>query len=351
MLTKSRVVGLDITRCAAVVMVFLLHGLSWLGYYDVPVRGVAGLGAVALHNLCMSAVPLFLVLSGYLKKNKKADAAHYRTILPILVSMILAVCVLSLYVSLRDRTLPSAAVWLASLLDFSQGYNWYIEMYIGLFLLMPLLNACWNANRDKRWHQTILAVCIALIVLPSLVNGHTIRGVEFQFVPDWWSGPYPIVYYFIGAYMADHPPRLSRKLLAGALLLEIAVTLVRPGFYEEGGLPGRWEDYSDWSVVLVATTVFLLLSSLRLPQGAASKAAAAVADCSLDMYLISVVFDNLLYRYLKGKIPAFPAAFPLLLLTVTAVFTCSFGYAWLKRKTTAWLGRHIPALQGVITRP
>lgn len=347
---NSRIAGLDLVRCVALIMVFTLHAFAWLGYYNAPVSHFVGYASMGLRNLCMSAVPLFLLLSGFLKKRKKANLAHYRTIIPILISMVMATGVLCAYVSVRDHVIPSVTAWAAALLNYSEGYNWYIEMYVGLFLLMPLLNACWNADQSEKWHQTILATCIVLTVLPTLLNGYNIRGVSFDFVPDWWTGHYPVVYYFIGAYIGEHTLKISKKMLLAFLTMEIVITMLRPSFYSEEHRPGQWEDYADWSFVLISTTVFLILYDIKIANGTMNKAVHTIADRSLDMYLISVVFDNLIYRAIQPELKEFPAALLLLPFTVLAVFGCSFLYAWLKKQVEQWTSRLFPVIGDVISR-
>ena len=57
-----------------------------------------------------------------------------------------------------------------SILDFSaDSYAWYIEMYIGLFLIIPFLNILWNNLNDvgRKW---LIITLLGLTALPSLLN-------------------------------------------------------------------------------------------------------------------------------------------------------------------------------------
>ena len=87
----------------------------------------------------MICVPLFLLLTGYLMKNKELSIKYYKGIGNTLFVYVLAsiACVLfkNIYYPNEHHNL------LLSILNFTgANYAWYIEMYIGLFFIIPFLN-------------------------------------------------------------------------------------------------------------------------------------------------------------------------------------------------------------------
>lgn len=64
--------------------------------------------------------------------------------------------------------------WVKGITGFEFAeYGWYVNMYIGLFLLSPLVNKLWNALGSRENHQKIIALVFAIAVLSSGVNAIT----------------------------------------------------------------------------------------------------------------------------------------------------------------------------------
>ena len=103
-------------------------------------------------------------------------------------------------------------IFLKNLISYSgTRYSWYIEMYIGLFILIPFFNIIINSLKSKREYQMILITLIVLIALPSILNIFKFDSIEWwkkpsisnnyvKILPAWWTSIYPVLYYFLGAY-------------------------------------------------------------------------------------------------------------------------------------------------------
>ena len=97
---------------------------------------------------------------------------------------------------------------LTSILDFSaDSYSWYIEMYIGLFPLIPFLNILWT-NLKIREKKIFIFSLLFLTAVPSLLNCWNLLGESHlisvnPIVPDYWEILYPFTYYYLGAYMRE----------------------------------------------------------------------------------------------------------------------------------------------------
>ena len=87
---KQRNPALDIIRCFALFCVVSVHFFRSIGLYSVPVQGLSMGVMLALRGFFMVCVPLFLLLSGYLQKDKTLTKDYYKKILPILGIYVLA---------------------------------------------------------------------------------------------------------------------------------------------------------------------------------------------------------------------------------------------------------------------
>ena len=96
---REREFGADVVRILAVCLVFWLHFYLRNGFYYTPVDNLAGFIAVAFRPVFMCCIPLFLILTGYLKCGKPWKWSGYCSILPILTNYMLT-CIL---VFLKDN--------------------------------------------------------------------------------------------------------------------------------------------------------------------------------------------------------------------------------------------------------
>lgn len=110
-------------------------------------------------------------------------------------------------------------------LDFTgSNYSWYIEMYIGLFLLAPFLNLAYGKLKSKKQKQVLLVTAVFLTIIPSLFNIFNFGSLdwwtnptssdEFQkLVPSWWQGFYPVAYYFVGCYIREYGLKMKTRTM------------------------------------------------------------------------------------------------------------------------------------------
>ena len=339
---KERQPGLDLVRAAAIFFVIVLHGITMRGALDAALLTPVWCAKVFVRYLALSAVPLFLMLSGYLQAGKRPTKAYYRGILPLYLSyfMIAALCMAArIY-----RTDPLPSVWTAlyKILDFSaDGYAWYFEMYIGLFLLIPFLNLAYAHIPTRTGKRLLLASLVFLTLMPeTLVSFAPYYGggsLNLRILPDFFESLYPITFYFVGSYIGEYRPRLRtwQRLLSVPLSVALPTALCI-GFTAVRGEYAWYmmNGFSTLTVLGTATAVFLTLYDLPVRTKAVRRAAAAVSRCTFEMYLISYLWDQLLY----GRLPL-PLSVTVLLVLVT-----SFCSAWLLRLVLRPAARGLCAL-------
>ena len=110
------------------------------GAYSVDIHGKRMYVMVMIRCACMICVPLFLMLSGYLMNKVTLNRLYYIKRIKIIVIYILASIMCEIYNVIylhQNRTLLDC---IKGILAFkSAKYSWYVEMYIGLALLIPYL--------------------------------------------------------------------------------------------------------------------------------------------------------------------------------------------------------------------
>ena len=164
---KKRDLNLDLIRAAAVTMVVAVHFFLNCGFYETPLTGFRMVAATAVRTLLMVCVPLFLLLTGYLRAGKAWSPGYYRGLGRILLTYLLCSLICLAFRTVYLREALSAMDYLRGILHFSGApYGWYVEMFVGLYLLSPFLNAMWSAL-DERAKTALLLACY-------LVSGHDV---------------------------------------------------------------------------------------------------------------------------------------------------------------------------------
>lgn len=311
---KQRNVNIDLVKSVAVCCVIGVHFFLNTGFYDASLHGLSGFLSVTVRTSFMVCVPLFLIATGFLMKNKTLSKSYYVGIIRT-ISIYLAVslvCIAFRVVYLQQDY--SIVDGLLAILHFSGcGYAWYVEMYVFLFLMIPFLNLAYQGLETKSNRKVLLTTMIFIVALPPAINW------KWNILPDWWNSDvlFPIMYYYIGAYLRDYPFSLRRSSLNFLLFVCWVVLSGTFNYYmclnSEGNVFG-WPQYTVWGSlqnVISAGLLFAWIQSIKLPSSTniIGKLIIRISKYSLGMYLSSWIVDQLVYSYLKVNLDSFSAFF------------------------------------------
>ena len=337
---KSRNPSMDILRIVAVLCVISIHFFYHSGFYYTTIDNPAMYFATVLRTLFSVCVPLFMILSGYLLCNKTLKKGYYSGIRKTIIVYILVAVACIIYKSCVGTYELTGLTFFTGILDFSgANYSWYIEMYIGLFLLVPFLNLIYK-NLDGRKQKNILLITlIAMTILPSIINAFKYDSLEWwanpasdnnmqKLIPSWWVGIFPLTYYFTGCYIREFGTKIKTRYLVIALITAI-FAFGTFNFYRSYGVTFRTENYVYWSGIepyVMSVLIFLIISKLKLENinVKAKFALWKISDLVLGAYLLSCIFDSIYYYEILNKnTPDFYARFPYMPLMILCVFVSS----------------------------
>ncbi len=306
---RERNYSLDIIRIVATFFVVAVHFFLHTGFYAQPVDGKRMFLMVCMRTLFMTCVPLFIILTGYLMNKKKISWKYYWGITKVLVMYVLATLGCMIFKDIYLDQPLTLKTFVTSLINFhGANYSWYIQMYIGLYIVIPFLNLIYNGLENKKQKLISLIGLIAFVAIPPLIQKVIQEmGTLTSIAIPTWSRLYPIMYYYIGAYISEFKPRIKTWLNA---LLVIGVTLLIATifFYINHGTPFAWGDYQDSCsllIVIISILVFLLLHNLELSKikEGPKKILKHVSDITLGAYLMSYIFDEVIYTNLRELVP------------------------------------------------
>ena len=357
---KQRAVAPDVIRCFALFTVVGVHFFLHNGFYQEIIHGPVMYLSTVLASFFRICVPLFLLLSGYLLRTRPLTWCHFPKLGKTLALYLLASLVCMVYTILFHFKDTTVFLEIYGIFSYTTApYAWYIELYIGLFLLIPFLNILYNNLQNQRQEQMLILVMLVLTALPGVVNIYRLLDLPwwknpasssayYMIFPDWWTGIYPLTYYFIGCYLSKHPPKI--KPVVNLLLVVIAAMAFGSfNYYRSHNtqfVAGAWQDYSSFMVVVLSVLVFnffLVLDYSKLSDRT-KYWLSRMSDWSLGAYLLSWIFDTAVYILLSRRVSTMPEKLPFFLLTVPVIYCCSLaasaGLNWVQKQ----LGKCLAAL-------
>lgn len=340
----NRLLAADIARVYALICVPSIHFYLNNGFYSQNVAGIRMFVMIIHRTFLLVCVPLFMVLTGYLSGGKTLSRGCYSGLRKNIMVYILscAACIVYRFLTGAELSVLRAVF---SILDFSAApYSWYVKMYIGLALLSPFLNILYHGLETRKKKQCLLAVMLVLTAVPGILNCHDFftagwllnpsSSTTYQTIfPNWWTGVYPLTYYFIGCYLREYPPKVKKRhsfsVYCGTSILAGAYN-----FYRCHGVTHSSTGYLGWGdlpVVILTVSVFILILSLpseRFPPWSV-KLLERLSGLCLGAYLVSWVFDDIFYPKLNAAVPVMPLRLNYFFLIVPPVIILSFALSWL----------------------
>lgn len=302
--SPPRMVGLDVVRTVAIFSViaghfFVLNTPFRETILDTPSMFLQG--AVYL-LFCALGVPLFIMMTGFLNAHKtECNWKYYRggirVIIAYLFFSIITLAFRTVYLGENLLWIN----WVARILRFNAvPYGWYIEMWIGLYLLTPFLNLMYKSIPTKRQKQILLFTLFILTAFPAFFN-----RFGYHLVPGFWQKIYPLTFFLIGSYIREYKPKLDGMWWWSAIILIILSCVINPIynvlFKSELPMVQIAGDSQGIFGTIVAVLAFLLLYKLDVKNHVSTAVLKRISLLSLDMYLCCWIFDKLFYPYFLDR--------------------------------------------------
>lgn len=296
--------GLDIVRFIAMYLVVNVHATSFNRYGDAPMNKFVVFLSGMHRYISFACCPLFIMLTGYLSKQKKLSLSYYSKLLNIIIEyFICSVVVLTFRIKYKKEDFTNHQVINGFLVFINAPYAWYVDMYIGLFLFSPFLNVLYNNLPSTSYKYTLIAVFIIVI---------SFSYSYYRFGWRYWLSAYPLMYYFIGCFIRDYQPNLKK----GYLLIFILITDILQTLIKKYSDYMYVENYQSFGCVIISTLIFLCFYNLKAKRkNLFLKIFRTITDTSLSFFLLSYIFDEIfdINIFKKKKLDTFIERLPYLL--------------------------------------
>ena len=335
----KRIFGLDLIRVFASLFTIAGHFFSLhTQYMDTPFVG-ASMFVQGMAQMFFRGTPFFMLLSGYLLINKAFDNKYYHRGKKVIISYLFFSLVTILFRVLYMGESCTVMQWGMKILDFTAiPYGWYIEMWIGLFLLSPFINIMYHAIPTRKQKLLLIAILFGLSCMPLLTNRYGL-----SLLPEYWVDIYPLFFYLAGAYIREYRPIINKWL---GISIVLGICLINPVFnilFANGHdiIQIAGGPTSAFGAIL-AVVVFLLFYQLDVKNMPLRQFVSFAAKMTLSIYLCCYIFDMIYYPWFKEHFFISQAQFgAYFFIIVPLVFFSSMVVAWIKD----WLFRllHVKA--------
>lgn len=222
---------------------------------------------------------IFILLSGYFLVKSKPKPKK-------IISLVIEMYFYSILFFLITKLFTNEQITLQGLketfLPFPYG-NWYVVMYIILYLISPFLNILIDNLKEKELKHLIIILAVLFSIVPFFTLWTDLSRLVIFFLG-----------YFIGAYIRLYAKRYNKnKLLKIFLLLSITTVILVSSFYISSiifnkpfllkGSTYLLVANNSPFVISIAISIFLFFRELDIKQ---NKAINRIAASSLGIYLI-----------------------------------------------------------------
>ncbi|QIL46786.1 acyltransferase family protein [Vagococcus coleopterorum] len=319
--------NIDLIRVVANILVITVHFFLNTEFYDLTIQSPSTIVSTVIRTFAIICVPLFILITGYLMSEKVLTLSFYRRLGVFLRDYLVISIVIYLfrvYLLGESQTIVSG---IFGIFDFSTGpYSWYVEMYICLFLLIPFLNLIWKNLKNRAQHNALLATLIFLTILPSL-------NPVLPVFPSFWTSLYPITFYFTGVYIKSYYKELRSIKVFPLFIVGMIISSVHNIVVSYGSV-FHWDSYNDYfgyQVYIVSVAFFLMLLKINVPNKL-SNVCAYLAKYSFAIYMLSYVFDSVVYTEFQELIPKYSNQLMLMFIPIILVYIGSLVISIVLRK-------------------
>lgn len=334
---ETRNPGPDLLRVLACYMVLQVHAGE---FYYIAEGGTVTAGAAPyvvnlLNSLCRTAVPLFVMLSGYFLLPVQGPMTTFfsRRFTRVGIPFIVWCVLYALYGVLHGQAdLTTALVNICHIpvnYGVEVGHLWYVYMLMGLYLFIPIISP-WLQSASRRAVEFYLAFWAFTLCIPYI---HVIYP---QILGEAFWNCTPMFYYFSGflGYMVlafylrryvSEPRRWH--IPAGVVLIVVGYAATAWGFYQRlptshyvSELELSW-GFETLNVGMMSLGLFLLFQNVR-SLGRAKTLVTDISKLSYGIYLVHIMLLNSFFELLNPMIDSVAIKIPVIAI---CTFVASYG--------------------------
>lgn len=321
---KNRATNLELLRVVATLFVIILHyNNGTLGGALVYTQGL-GLNyhmVFAFEAISICAVNIFVLLSGYFSCDKKTVSISKPFVL------ISEVVIFALFRYMIDICMHSKVFSIMELLNCFWPANWYVSIYIAMYLISPYLNTLIRRLSPHEFRTMLLVLfgifsfwttCADLCWNLFGLNLNHLSPISSKGSIEGYSIVNFVMLYFIGAYLRKVPVVPKQRIWYCGLFSVCAVCI----FFLSNICYSVSISYCNPLVIIEAVSLFRIFESLSI----SSNYVNAIANCSFGVYLLHTKLFQFfsIERYVTGDLFLIPVH--IIFCSIAIYFMCGVLY-------------------------
>ena len=301
-------VNIELLRIVSMMMVVMLH---YLGKGELlpsltGSMGINGYVAWGLESLCIVAVNVYMLISGYFLVESGFKARRLVELLCQVLFYAILVPIVLIVLGIIPVSVFSINHLLETTLPVQMEQYWFITAYVIMYLLSPVLSTAAKSMKKEQLKGTVIALVLFFAVSKSIL--------PFQLAIDnkGYDGLWFICVFLVAAYMRLYGiPFFTAKgngkrgfgcYVAGCVSIYGVMLLVRAVYLKTGTLDHFIQSTYHYNHILnlfAAVALFYAFSYVKLDgEKPVSKVICKVAPYTLGVYLLHEQLD---IRYLWPK--------------------------------------------------
>jgi len=322
----GRKTWIDYLRIISAFAVVMIH-VVYLGRLTFWIGADTTICLIVFDFLCF-AVPIFVMITGYLQLNPEKEYNFKKSIIRIIsVLCIFGVVYAWMELIFNEHRISFNQIGKA-IINMVQGNSWihlwYLYMLIGLYLIIPFFRTWIKYAGDREIKYFLFLNFIFNSVLVRLAHYGISSAFYIQIATIF---PFYLV---LGYYLGKYQKKISNKVIGIAWVVCLLSIYLVASFFR------ILFDATNYNNVLtVAMVILIFLTFKNLPEIHLGERIRiyinSCARCSFGIYIVHMVFVNALYKFLKVN-PYQYNAFIFWIVMSLIIFVLSWIVSWLLMK-------------------
>ena len=295
----KRNTNIDIIKSLSLFLVISVHFFLYTEYYT-STFDLLKLPFIAIRNVCMACVPLFIIVTGYLNRNKVWNKKYYLNIGRVYLLYSLAMFILTFMDNKYVINITLFKTSLINILNYKY-YGWYITMYVGLMLLAPIINLAFKNMDESTRKYAIINIILAISIPVTLADlfSNVRYSILAHLLPNWWSYTWPIMYYVIGVAFS-YNKKLIKDFFSNSKILFFMTLIISTIVYLFADIHWEFRAHVNIFIVIITTCIFSWLLDLDININSKLRTGIIfVSNNTLLAYLLSYIIDNITYPFVN----------------------------------------------------
>lgn len=292
--TSERNSAIELLRIFAGMAIIVLHFNFWNLHVVELTTGLTQKVLLLLEAICVCAVNVFILISGYCSANsRKVNVSR-------LVNLVIQTSAFSFIFALIGCVIND--VWsIKRLIGALLPVNYYVILYVSLMFIAPFINIVMDKLSSESMKKFIWISLVIFSIYPTCVDileeclGKTFMGLNSISIRGSIGG-YTIInfilVYIIGSYIKKMNLLEDVKL---SVLKKSVVTSVIAVFIWHEILPKTAYNYSNPLVIFEACVIFMLFAKMNFKQRIIN----IIAPASFTCFLIHGHFLSSFGKYIS----------------------------------------------------